>query len=62
MFAPRKIVTFEASMQPGVGRQPTKLESAAGHAVSRTTVPTGNLAVHVPEPLPATSVQLMPAG
>src|SRR4029079_361006 len=62
MKAPREAVTLEASAQPGVRRQPRKDESAAGRASSRTTVPTGKNAEHVPEPPLLLRTQSMPAG
>ena len=60
--APRETVTLEASLQPGVGLNPTKRESAAGRASSRTTVPTGKNAEQAPAPLPRVMVQSIPAG
>ncbi len=62
MFVFANTVIFEGSKQPGRPRQPWNCESAAGRASSRTTVPAGKKAVHVPEPLPRVMVQLMPAG
>ena len=62
MIVPRTTVTLEASIQPGVGLNPTKLESEAGRASSLTTVPTGNETEHAPAPLPRVIVQSIPAG
>jgi hypothetical protein len=53
---------FEASMHPGLTAKPTNFESAAGCAVSRTTVATSKNALHAPEPLPLAIMQSIPAG
>ena len=62
MFVLAKIVIFDGSEQPGSPRQPWNWESDAGRASSRTTVPAGKNALHVPDPLPRMIVQLIPAG
>src|SRR5690242_5412059 len=62
MFVFANTVIFDGSAQPGSPRQPWNCVSAAGRASSRTTVPAGKKALHVPEPLPDVIVQLMPAG
>src|SRR5215211_5220044 len=62
MFVFGKIVIFEGSPHPGRPRHPWNCELAAGRASSRTTVPAGKKAPHVPDPLPLVMVQLMPAG
>jgi hypothetical protein len=61
-LVPRATVILDASMQPGVGLNPTKLELSAGRASSLTTVPTRKNAEQVPVPLPPLIVQLIPAG
>ena len=62
MFVFANTVIFDGSAQPGSPRQPWNCVLAAGRASSRTTVPAGKKALHVPEPLPDVIVQLMPAG
>ena len=63
MFVFANTVIFEGSAHPGRPRQPWNCESAAGRASSRTTVPAGKKAVHVPvPPTPLMMMQLMPGG
>ena len=62
MFVFANTVIFEGSAHPGRPRQPTNCESGAGRASSRTTVPAGKKARHVPEAVPRVKTQLMPAG
>src|SRR6186997_1743652 len=62
MFVPANTVIFEGSEHPGRPRHPWNRLSSAGRASSRTTVPAGKNALHVPAPLPSVMTQLMPAG
>jgi hypothetical protein len=63
MFVARATRTRDGSEQPGrFVDQPRNAESAAGRASSRTIVPTGKKAAHVPDPLPPVSVRSIPAG
>lgn len=62
MSVPRATVILEGSPQPGRPLHPWNFEPAAALAVSRTTVPAGKKAEQEPPPLPATRVQLIPAG
>src|SRR5829696_5085845 len=62
MFVSANTVIFEGSKHPGRPRHPWNWLSDAGRASSRTTVPAGKKALHVPAPLPPVITQLMPAG
>src|SRR5215216_2700013 len=62
MFVFANTLIFEGSEHPGSPRHPWNWLSDAGRASSRTMVPAGKKALHVPAPLPRVMTQLMPAG
>jgi hypothetical protein len=62
IVVPRATVILEGSPQPGVPRNPWKLEPALALAARLTTVPTGKNAEQAPAPFPLVMVQLMPLG
>jgi hypothetical protein len=62
MFVFANTLIFEGSEHPGRPRHPWNWLSDAGRASSRTTVPAGKKALHVPAPLPRVMMQLIPAG